>query len=95
VGCRFVGNLRGEVREVGAKLLIFLADLRELGGDGVQLGGDSYYARDGGTEDREDGAFASSYGLEYVRGEVVNQVGVWLKAVPGLGENFRQKSQRV
>ena len=30
--------------EVGAKLLLFLADLRELGDDRVQLGGDGHYA---------------------------------------------------
>ena len=48
MGCRFVGNFRGEVIEVGAKLLIFLTDLSELGVDGVQLGGYGHYARDGG-----------------------------------------------
>jgi len=36
--------------KVGAELLIFLTDLRELGGNGVQLGRDSYYTRDCGTE---------------------------------------------
>jgi len=30
--------------EVGAELLISLVDLRELGSDCVQLGGDGYYA---------------------------------------------------
>jgi len=38
MGCRFVGNFRGEVMKVGAELFIFVADLRELGGNGVQLG---------------------------------------------------------
>jgi len=44
--------------EVGAERLIFFADLRQLGGDCIQLGGDGYSARDCGAEDREDGAFA-------------------------------------
>jgi len=35
MGSRFVDDVRGEVVDVGAKLLIFLADLRELGVDGV------------------------------------------------------------
>jgi len=61
MGCRFIGYFRGEVVEVGAELLIFLADVSELGCNSVQLVGDSHYARDCGTEDGEDGAFASGY----------------------------------
>ena len=37
--------------KVGAGHLILLADLRELGGNGVQFGGDGYYARDCGAKD--------------------------------------------
>jgi len=42
--------------ELGAKLLISLVDLRELGVDGVQLGGDGHYARlgDDGAENGEN-----------------------------------------
>ena len=36
MGGRHVDNFRGEVLEGGAKLLIFLADFRQLGVDGVQ-----------------------------------------------------------
>jgi len=57
------------------------------------LGGDSHYARDGSVEDGEDGAFAGGYGLECVRGEVLNQVTVQLKAVSGHGESFRQEGK--
>jgi len=35
MGCRLVGNLGGEVVEVGEKLLIFHVDCRELAGDGL------------------------------------------------------------
>jgi len=56
-GCRFVGNFREQVVEVGGKRLISLADFRELGVDGVQQGGDSHHAGDGGAENGEDGAF--------------------------------------
>ena len=80
--------------EVGAEILIVHADLGELGVDGVDMGGNSYYSRDGGTEDGEDGAFAGSYCLEWVRGEDLNQGGVELKAVPVLRENFRQEGER-
>jgi len=69
-------------------------DLRELGGDGVQLGSDSCYARPFGTEDVEDRACAGGYCLECLRGEVLNQVGVHLKAVPGRGEDSRQEGER-
>jgi len=75
--------------EIGAQVLILLGDLRELGCDRIQLGGDSHYARDGGTGDRDDGDFAGGYGLECVSGEVLNQVGVQLKAVSGVCETFR------
>ena len=78
MGARFVGNFRGEVVVVGAELLIFLADLRELGVDEVQLGGDGQYASDSGADDGEDGAFAGGYGLDCVRGEVLKQVRVQL-----------------
>ena len=69
--------------EVGVKLLIFLADFRELGVDGAQLGGDGHYARDGGADNGEDGPLACRYGLECVRGEVLDQVRVQLEAVSG------------
>ena len=36
--------------EVGAELLIFFGDFREVGGDSLQLGGDSCYAPEGGAE---------------------------------------------
>ena len=39
--------------EVGAKLLIFFADLRELGVEGAELGGDGHYTRDGGGQRTE------------------------------------------
>ena len=59
-----------------AEFLVFLADFGKLGVDGVQLGGDGNYARDGCTEDGEDGTFTGSDGLEWVRGKVLDQVGV-------------------
>ena len=67
MGGRFVGNYQREVVEFDTELLVFLADLRELVTDGIQLGGDSHYARDGGAKNGEDGPFASGYGLECVR----------------------------
>jgi len=76
-----------------AEVLAFLAYLSELVGDRVQLGGDGHYARDGGTEDGEDGAFAGSDGLEGLGGKVLHQVGVELEAVPGLVENFCQEGE--
>ena len=69
--------------EFAAEPLVFLADLRELGIDGIQLGGDGHYARDGGAKNGEDGPFASGYCLECVRGEVLDQVAVQLEAVSG------------
>ena len=62
--------------DFGAEFLIFLAEFRELGLDGVKLGGDGHYARDGGAENGDDGPLAYRYGLEGVRGEVLNQDGV-------------------
>jgi len=91
---RLVGNHRREVVEFDAEFLIFFADFRELGVDGVQLGGDGHYARDGGAENGEDGAFAGGYGLKCVRGEVLNQVKVQLKAVSGRGEDLCQEGER-
>jgi len=79
--------------EVGAELMVFLADFDELGGDGFEWGGDDYYARDGGTPNGEDGAFTSDNGLECVRGEVLDQVGVQLKAVPGFREDYCQEGE--
>ena len=79
--------------EVRAELPVFLANLSELGGDGVELGGDGYSARDGGTEDGEDGAFTSGDGLKRVRGEILDQVGVQLKAVPGFHEDICQEDK--
>jgi len=58
------------------------------------LGGDDHYARDYCTEDGEDRLFTSGSGLEWMRGEVLHQVGVHLKAVPGLGEDFCKKGKR-
>jgi len=80
--------------EFDAEFLIFLADIGELGVNWVQLGGDGHYSRDGGAENGEDGAFTGGDGLECVRGEVLNQVGVQLKAVSGLGEDFCQEGER-
>jgi len=91
VGGRFVGDHRRDVVELDAEFLIFLADFRALGADGVQLGGDAHNARDGGAENGEDGAFAGGYSLKCVRGEVLDQVGVQLKAVSGLGEDLCQE----
>ena len=79
--------------EVGAQLLVLFAHLRELGVDRGQLGGDGYYARNCGTEDGEDGAFAGSNGLKGMGGKVLYQVGVELEAVPGLCEDFRQEGE--
>ena len=88
MGCRFVGHPRGEGVKVGAELLVFLADFGELGGDGVELGRDSHYGRDCGTEDGEGGAFTCRDGLEGMRREVLDQVGVELATVPGLRKAF-------
>ena len=81
-------------RGFDAEFRIFLADLGELGVNGVELGGDSHYARDSGADNGEDCAFAGGYGLECVRGEVLNQVGVQLKAFSGLGEEFCKEGER-
>jgi len=62
--------------EVGAEFWVLLAVLGPTGVDSVQLGGDSHYAIDCGTEDREDGAFTGSDCLETVRGELLNHVAV-------------------
>jgi len=94
VGGRFVGNHRREVFEFDAEFLIFLADFRELGVERVQLGGVGHYARDGGAENREGGAFGGCYGLKYVRGEVLNQVRVQLKALSSLSEDLCQEGER-
>ena len=80
--------------EVGEELLIVFADLRDLGSDCVQLGGDGYYARDGGTEDGEDGAFAGCDGLEDMGREVLNKFRIELEAVPGFREDFCQEGER-
>jgi len=58
--------------EGGAKLLVFLMALQELAGTGVELGDDGHSARDGGAEDRKDGAFSSQEGLEAIGGEVLD-----------------------
>ena len=79
--------------EVGAELLIFLADFRELGGDYIHPGGDSYYATDGGAEDGEDRAFAGRDGVESMGGAVLYKVGVELEAIPGFPENFCQEGE--
>ena len=42
VGRRFIGHPRGEVVEGRTKILIFLADMSELGGDSIELGCDGY-----------------------------------------------------
>jgi len=52
------------------------------------LGCNGYYARDGGTENGEDGAFAGSDGLKGMGGQVLNQVGVELEAIPGFRRIF-------
>jgi len=79
--------------QVRTELLVFCANFSKLGGDGVELGCDGYYARDGGTEDREGGAFACRTGLEGVRGQGLVKIGVELEAVPSLRENLRQEGK--
>jgi len=79
--------------EVGAELLVFLTDIRELGDDGAGLGGNGNYARDRGAKEGNDRAFPSSHGLERVRGEILDQVGVQLEAVPDLGKDFCQERE--
>jgi len=94
MGCQLVGCPRGEIVEVGAEFPVFPTDFSELVGDGVEWGGDGYYARDGGTEDRQGGAFAGCHGLEGMRGEVLDKVRVELAVIPGLREDFRQECER-
>jgi len=65
-----------------------------VGSDGVELGGDGHDARDSGAEDGGPGSFTSSHGLERVRGEVLDQVWVHLKAIPSLQDNFCQEGER-
>ena len=57
--------------EIGAELLVFFADFGELSGDGLELSGDGYYARDGGSEDGKHGVLPCSDGLEGMRGVVL------------------------
>jgi len=59
-----------------AERLVFFADVRELVIDRVQLSGDGHDARDGGTEDGEDGSFTGGDGLECAGGEVLDEVWV-------------------
>ena len=47
-----------------------------MGGDGVELGCHGHYARNCGTEDGEDGAFAGGHCLKRGSREVLNQVGI-------------------
>ena len=79
--------------ELGTELLIFLADLRELLGDCVQLGGGGYYAEDGATEEGDNGAFAGCDGLEGRGREVLHQVRVELVAVPSCRVDFCQEGE--
>ena len=78
--------------QVGAELLVFLADFRELG-SGVELGGDGYDARNSGAENGEDGSFTSGDGLERLRGKVLDQVWVQLEAISSLREDFCQEGE--
>jgi len=55
-----------------AKLQIFLADFSEFGGDSVELGGDSNYARDGDADDGDGEALAARNGLKGKRGVVLD-----------------------
>jgi len=57
------------------------------------LSGDGHDARNCGIEDGEDGSFTGGDGLERVRGEVLDQVWVQLKAIPGLGEDLSQEGE--
>ena len=57
------------------------------------MGSDGHDARNGGTEHEEDGAFTGGDCLEYVRGEVWDQVGVLLEAVPGLRKDFSEEDE--
>jgi len=51
MGCRFVGNFRGDLLNVGAEFRVLFADLREVGVNGVQLGGHGHDAGDWGADD--------------------------------------------
>ena len=90
---RFLGNHRRELVEFDAEFLILPAGFRALGVDGVPFSGDGHYARDGGAENGEDGAFAGGYGLKCVRGEVLKQVRVQLEALSGLGDDLCEEGE--
>jgi len=56
--------------------MVFHMDFGELGGDGVELGHNGHDVRDGSTSDRDDGPLPIRDGLDCIRGEVLDQVGV-------------------
>jgi len=66
----------------------------KLVGDGGKLSGDGYYARNPGTADREGGAFTGRDGMEGVRGEVLDKVGVESEAIPGLRKYCCQEGEQ-
>jgi len=80
--------------DFGAELQVVFPDFGELVGDGIERCDNGHYARDGGTENGEGAALTGHDGMDGVRGEILDKVGVELEAILGLREHLLHEGER-